>query len=331
MTERITTLGGGSFGTAMSLVLADNGHRIKMFVRNSADCQFMRANKTNPKYLKEFDLPDSLEPHSDLGACLAEVDYILFCLPSMGALQLVEKLAETLPSDKMLLTTVKGFCDSPQFLLHDYITQAFHKRGKTIRIAAISGPNIAREIAQKKHTAAVVASQDSDTAIAFQRLFANSYMSLVTTEDITGVELAGALKNIYAIAAGFIDIFDLGDNCKSMLIASAIEEMLQVVGHFGGEVSSVTGLAGVGDIITTCISPLSRNHTIGKLIAQGMGLEEAKGKISGISEGLVTLQLTAERVLPKELLESLPLINTLYKIIYGRHKPNEFIQLWLSK
>ena len=312
---KIAVIGGGSFGTAIANICTHNGHAVTIWVRNAEQAQSINEEHVNKRYLPGFVLHSGIRATTELSAAVAEADVIFVAIPSRSFREVVKKLGDV--SGKLLISTTKGI-EADSFALMSEILQQEQPQA---RIGVLSGPNLAKEVMAKALTATVIASPDDDLCQLVQVLLHSSYFRVYTNHDVYGVELAGALKNIYAIVVGMAAALGLGENTKSMLITRGLAEMSRFAVRLGANPLTFLGLAGVGDLIVTCASPLSRNYRVGYLLAEGKSLQAATDEIGQTAEGINTLKLVYEKA--QELEVYMPLVTGLYGVVYKQYSVQE--------
>ena len=307
--QPIAVLGGGSFGTAVSNLLASNQQSVQFWMRDVQQAQAINDNRQNPRYLKGVPVLDGVIALTDLGAVLAACDLIFVALPSVALRSVLAPYAELL-SGKMLVSTTKGI--EPQtFML---MSQILEDIAPLARVGVLSGPNLAREVAAHALTASVVASEDEELCREVQKVLHGPTFRVYASRDRFGVELGGALKNVYAIIAGMAAAMGMGENTKSMLITRALAEMTRFAVKLGANPMTFLGLAGVGDLIVTCTSPKSRNYQVGFALGEGLSLEEAVERLGEVAEGVNTLKVLKEK--SQELDVYMPLVAGLHAILF---------------
>src|SRR5476649_1118081 len=296
MTEQrpIAVLGGGSFGTAVANLLAENGHQVLQWMRDPEQAEAIRVNRENPRYLKGIKILPGVTAVTDLQATLEACDLCFVALPSSALRSVLVPFANRL-SGKLLVSLTKGI-EAHTFKLMSEILEEIAPQA---RIGVLSGPNLAREIAEHALTATVVASEDE--------------------------ELCGALKNVYAIIAGMAVALGMGENTKSMLITRALAEMTRFAVNQGANPMTFLGLAGVGDLIVTCSSPKSRNYQVGFALGQGLSLEDAVTRLGEVAEGVNTLKVL--KVKAQEVGVYMPLVAGLHAILFEGRTLNQVIEL----
>lgn len=308
-TTPIAVLGGGSFGTAIANLLAENGHTVWQWMRDPEQAESMRTQRQNPRYLQGIPLHPGLEPVTDLAATLQACELIFVALPSSALRQALQPQASTL-AGKCLISTTKGI-EAQSFKL---MSQILEEIAPAARIGVISGPNLAKEIAAHALTATVVASSDEALCRQVQGVLHGQTLRVYASSDRYGVELGGALKNVYAIMAGMGAALGMGENTKSMLITRALAEMTRFAVRLGANPMTFLGLAGVGDLIVTCTSPKSRNFQVGWALGEGLSLDEAVSRLGEVAEGVNTLRVLKSKA--EELQVYMPLVAGLHAILF---------------
>ena len=322
MTEQqpIAVLGGGSFGTAVANLLAGNGHRVKQWMRDPEQAAAIRNNRENPRYLKGIKVLDGVEAVTDLQATLQGSELVFVALPSSALRSVLTPHVELL-TGKMLVSLTKGI-EADTFKLMSEILQDI---APAARIGVLSGPNLAREIAEHALTATVVASEDEELCQQVQAALHGRTFRVYASADRFGVELGGALKNVYAIIAGMAVALNMGENTKSMLITRALAEMTRFAVSQGANPMTFLGLAGVGDLIVTCSSPKSRNYQVGFALGQGLSLDEAVTRLGEVAEGVNTLKVLKAKA--QELQVYMPLVAGLHAILFEGRTLEQVIEL----
>jgi glycerol-3-phosphate dehydrogenase (NAD(P)+) len=307
--QPIAVLGGGSFGTAVANLLAENGHRVRQWMRDPEQAEAIRVNRENPRYLKGIKVLDLVEPVTDLQRTLNDSQLVFVALPSSALRSVLTPHVELL-TGKMLVSLTKGI-EAQTFKLMSEILEDIAPKA---RIGVLSGPNLAREIAEHALTATVVASEDDDLCQQVQAALHGRTFRVYASADRFGVELGGALKNVYAIISGMAVALGMGENTKSMLITRALAEMTRFAVSQGANPMTFLGLAGVGDLIVTCSSPKSRNYQVGFALGQGLSLDEAVTRLGEVAEGVNTLKVLKAKA--QELQVYMPLVAGLHAILF---------------
>lgn len=306
---KVAVLGGGSFGSALANLLAENQQVVSLWMRDPEQAAFMRAHRTNPRYLKDLAIHSAVCPSADLAAVIADAELIFVALPSTALRSALAPYAQIL-ANKMLISTTKGI-EANTFKLMSEILQEIAPQA---RIGVVSGPNLAREIADKALTATVVASQDAALCSAVQSALHGPTFRVYASSDRFGVELGGALKNVYAIMAGMACALGMGENTRSMLITRALAEMTRFAVCLGASPMTFLGLSGVGDLIATCSSSKSRNYQIGYALGQGVPLEQAIKELGEVAEGVNTIKVLKARA--EQINCYMPLVSGLHAILF---------------
>jgi glycerol-3-phosphate dehydrogenase (NAD(P)+) len=307
--QPIAVLGGGSFGTAIANLLAENGQAVRQWMRDPEQAEAIRRNRENPRYLKGIKVHPAVEPVTDLAATVEASQLLFVALPSSALRSALSPVADRL-SGKYLVSTTKGI-EAQSFLL---MSQILEEIAPDASIGVISGPNLAREIAEHALTATVVACENSDLCTRVQQVLHGRTFRVYASQDRFGVELGGALKNVYAIIAGMAVALGMGENTKSMLITRALAEMTRFAVKLGANPMTFLGLAGVGDLIVTCSSPKSRNYQVGFALGEGLSLEQAVNRLGEVAEGVNTIKVL--RAKAEELQVYMPLVAGLHAILF---------------
>lgn len=311
----ITVLGGGSFGTAIANLLAENQQPVRHWMRDPEQVAAILQNGENPRYLKGIKVHPSISPTTDLEGAINGAQLIFVALPSSALRNVLAPVADLL-TDKYLISTTKGI-EAQSFMLMSQILESVAPKA---HIGVLSGPNLAREVAEHALTATVVASAEPELCKQVQAVLHGRTFRVYASHDRLGVELGGALKNVYAIMAGMAAALEMGENTKSMLITRALAEMTRFAVKLGANPMTFLGLAGVGDLLVTCSSPKSRNFQVGYALGQGLGLDEAVARLGEVAEGVNTLKVLKERA--EQLGIYMPLVSGLHAVLFeGRTLP----------
>jgi glycerol-3-phosphate dehydrogenase (NAD(P)+) len=325
MTEQqpVAVLGGGSFGTAIANLLAENGQPVRHWMRDPQQAEAIRTLRENPRYLRGIKVHPGVEPVTDLAATLDACELAFVALPSSALRTVLAPHAERL-NGKSLVSLTKGI-EAHSFKL---MSEIIEEVAPGARIGVLSGPNLAREIAEHALTATVVASQDAALCQWVQEVLHGRTFRVYASADRYGVELAGALKNVYAIIAGMAVALGMGENTRSMLITRALAEMTRFAVSQGANPMTFMGLAGVGDLIVTCSSPKSRNYQVGHALGQGLSLDDAVTRLGEVAEGVNTLKVLKAKA--AELQVYMPLVAGLHAILFEGRTLAQVIE-WLMR
>ena len=309
-TSKISVIGGGSFGTVIANITAENGYEVSFWMRSESKAEQLNRTRENSQYLPNYQLNERVVATSDMAAAVKDSSLIFVAVPSSSFRQVVRDMVPHLAQSTVLVSTTKGI-ESGSF---DLMTQILNQEAPNAKVGVLSGPNLAVEIAKKNLTGTVIASPDEQVRELVKSALKSQYFRVYANNDMFGVELGGSLKNIYAIIAGIATALGMGHNTNSMLVTRALTEMARFGKELGADPMTFLGLAGVGDLIVTCSTPLSRNYRIGLALGKGVPLEEAIAELGQVAEGVNTVKLVQEKA--EELGVYMPLASGLYKIIY---------------
>ncbi len=319
MTDQVGVIGAGAWGTTLAVHLAAAERPVTLWAHSAAANAELAASRRNDRYLPGVTFPPNLRVVTD-DAYLAEPHrFFLVAVPSAhlrGALRL---LAPTLYQGAPVLSLVKGIEERTYQRMSQVIAAELPGR----RVAALSGPNLAREIAAGLPAGSVVASDDADLAAELAAVLASDRFRVYTNPDLVGVELCGALKNVVALAAGFVDGLRLGDSAKAGIITRGLAEMTRLGVAAGANPMTFAGLAGVGDLIATCMSPLSRNRRAGELMASGLSWTDTAAQLNGVAEGVFTVRGALE--LAAQYQVELPIAEQVDAVVHGGRAPMEAV------
>src|SRR5439155_15401019 len=281
----IAVIGGGSWGTALALHVTRTGTSVRLWAREAEVVEGIRRTRRNPWYLADVDLPEAIEPTSDLAEAVYVLGVMIVAVPSEFVAGTLKDVPDALAGVPIVSAT-KGF--DPEG--HCRITEVIAVRFPRASIAALSGPTFAREVARRLPTAAVIASADAPLAAGLQARLGTREFRLYTNRDVVGVETGGALKNVIAIATGLADGLELGQNARAALITRGLAEITRLAVALGGEPATLAGLSGMGDLVLTCTGTLSRNHALGMALARGGTVAEMERTTRMIAEGARTVR-----------------------------------------
>ncbi len=311
---KVAVLGGGSFGTIIANMVAENGIQVSHWMRDQKRVDEITTGRENTRYLPGYKLAEGLLPTTDMQEAVTGAQLIFVSIPSHSFRSVVKQAREWLTPSQMLVSTTKGI-EAETFSLMSEILRDELPKG---RIGVLSGPNLAKEVAQRQLTATVIASDDNELRELAQKVLHSAYFRVYASDDTYGVELGGTLKNIYAIAAGLSAAMGMGENTKSMLMTRSLAEMSRFAVCMGANPMTFIGLAGVGDLIVTCMSPLSRNYRVGYALGEGKTLDEAVESLGQVAEGVNTLKQVKTKA--QEMDVYMPLVWGLYEVVFN-HAP----------
>jgi len=315
--KKIAVLGGGSFGTVIANIMAEKGHDVRQWMRSESAAAEITSTRENSRYLPGYILAPTLTAYTDLGAALRDIELLFVSIPSAHFRSVLKMAAPYLPKHIKVISTTKGI-EHPNFKM---MSQIAAQELPHASVGVISGPNFAKELAQRQLTATVIASTDSQLRDTVQKLLHQAYFRVYASDDIYGVELGGVLKNIYAIASGLSAAMGMGENTRSMLLTRALAEMSRFAVSMGANPMTFLGLAGVGDLVATCMSPLSRNYRVGYALGSGQSLDEAVAELGQVAEGVNTLRIVRDKC--QQLDVYMPLLQGLYQVVYEGAAPSE--------
>lgn len=308
--HHIAVLGGGSFGTIIANIMADNGHHVCLWLRNHARADEINSDHVNSAYLPDYSLNPNLKASTDLREAVTGCDIIFMAVPSQSSREVAREVSAYLTDKVIVVSTTKGIEHDGFKMMSEVLSEEI----PGARIGVLSGPNLAGEIAAKQLTATVIASRDENLNTTIQALLHSGTFRVYASSDVLGVELGGALKNVYAIMAGMAAAMGIGQNTISMLMTRSLAEMSRFAVQKGADPMTFLGLSGVGDLIATCMSPLSRNYRVGFELGKGRELDDIIADLGQVAEGVNTLKLLKQQA--DELNVYMPLVNGLYDIIY---------------
>jgi glycerol-3-phosphate dehydrogenase (NAD(P)+) len=323
MNGRLTILGGGSWGTALSVILAPRFNHVNLWVRRLDLATAITSSRQNREYLPGVVIPNNVSIHCVAAEAINGADLLLCVLPSHAVRTFFEE--NTLDPDLPVVSATKGLEARSLLRISEVIGQASGSR----RVAVLSGPSFAAEAAAGHPTAVVVASLNSELAAWVQAAFSAGNFRVYTSSDPVGVELGGAYKNVVAIGAGVCHGLGLGSNAVSALITRGLAEMTRLAVRIGGRQSTLAGLAGLGDLVLTCTGNLSRNRNVGEQLAQGRPLAEILGSMRMVAEGVTTTRSIVE--LGQLHGEDLPIACQMDAMLNLNRKPREAIQLLMER
>jgi glycerol-3-phosphate dehydrogenase (NAD(P)+) len=314
----IGVVGAGSWGTALANLLADKGFVVDHWVYEADVKAQMLADRENRRFLPGVILSDNLHPSGDLEAVVAGKDLILIVTPSHVTRQTIEGCEKAIGANTIVVSASKGIENQTHLTMSGVLAQIIPGLA-TNRLAVITGPSFAKEVARQVPTAVTAASNDADTAALVQQVFVTPYFRVYTLDDMIGAELGAAVKNVIAIAAGVIDGLGLGLNTRAALITRGLVEIRRLGLAMGAQPRTFTGLAGVGDLILTCTGDLSRNHTIGKQIGQGKKLKDLLAEMHMVAEGVKTARSVYN--LSRKRGVDMPISHAIYHVLYDDLDP----------
>lgn len=313
----IIVIGGGSWGTALAKVLADNGNDVLVWTNCEKTSEEVNTKNTNEKYLPNVKLPKNLKFTTDISKA-KDAKIIISALPSKVTGEFYENNKEYFNKEQIIVNVAKGF--DPK--IKDRLSVAISK-AVPCSICVLSGPSHAEEVADLQPTVLTVACESEEICESIQKLFSNAYLRVYTNQDIIGVELGGATKNIIALAAGILDGLGYGDNTKAALMTRGMHEITKLGLELGADINTFYGLTGMGDLIVTCGSMHSRNRRCGILLGQGKNLDDAVAEIGMVVEGVEAVKLCYQ--ISKDLNIEMPVTEGLYNVLFNNANSKEVL------
>ena len=321
--KQVAVLGGGSFGTVLANIAASNGYQVSLWVRDAEQALRINSEGANATYHPELKLSDNITADDDLASVVMDAQFILVATPSIIFEEVISRLEPLINPSVAVISCTKGIKPKPFRTMTDIITQYLgHIVGD--KVGALSGPNLAKEIAEEKVAGTVIALDNQGIANEVKAMLSSNTFKVFSSQDMQGVELAGALKNIYAICCGIAHAKLVGENALGFIVTRSMAEMSRFAVAKGANPITFLGLAGMGDLMATCTSKLSRNFQLGELIAEDLSLLEAKERVGQVAEGARTLEVVYHEA--RKMNVSMPLVNSLYEILYSEASSDQLIQ-----
>lgn len=328
MGARLAVIGAGAWGTALAVHAARAGHTPRLRVFEPELLTLMTETRENPWYLPGIQLPEGVSPVGSLAEAAADAELVIVAVPSHVFRRVVTELVPHLPRTGRVVSAAKGLGDERQARMSEILAECLPSPQRE-RVAILSGPTFALEVAEGRPTAAVLASADPRVARELQRTLATPTFRLYTQSDVVGVELGGALKNVMAIATGISDGLDLGANARAALLTRGLAEITRLGVALGARARTFAGLAGVGDLVLTCTGELSRNRRLGLALARGTSLAEWEGGTRSVAEGVRTA--AAALALARRVGVPVPIIAEVGAVLFERKPPREALTALLHR
>lgn len=326
MGRRVTVLGGGAMGTACAVLLAGQPETsVTLWLRQPADAARLGSTRCNDRYLPGYELPPEIEVTSDPKQALAGAEWIVAAVPTAFLRDTLSPLAVHVPTGVPVVSVIKGIEAGSLARPSEIVTGVFGPRP----VVALCGPSHAEEMVERYPASVVAAGHDEAVCQAVVELFRTARFRVYSNRDLVGVELAGALKNVVAIAAGVSDGLGFGDNAKAALLTRACFELARLVQHLGGKPGTLFGLAGMGDLITSCFSPHGRNRAVGLEIGRGRSLQEAIHSVRGVAEGVNTCG-SVQAITRRDGLE-LPILTAVHQILFEEVAPRDAVTALMTR
>jgi glycerol-3-phosphate dehydrogenase (NAD(P)+) len=328
MAVRVAVLGAGSFGSCLAILCADRGHDVSLWARDADLIGAIARDRRNPRFLKEVEVPAGIRPTTDLAAALDGAEMVIIAVPSHAVREVMGQAAPWLPREAILVSAVKGIeLDTGKTMdavIAEVVPAAHHPR-----IAVLSGPSFAKEVAQHKPTVVTIACREEAYAIAVQNYLSCPWFRCYSETDVLGVEIGGSLKNVVAIAVGISDGMDLGHNARAATMTRGLAEITRLGVRLGANPLTFLGLSGVGDLVLTCTGDLSRNRRVGLALGQGRTLDDILAELGEVAEGVRTTHAACQ--LAERIGVELPIANGVRLVLQGKVDPRDGVTLLLTR
>ncbi|GIN96523.1 glycerol-3-phosphate dehydrogenase [NAD(P)+] [Siminovitchia terrae] len=326
--KKIAVIGAGSWGTALALVLADNGHQVNLWMRSKEQQSEIHECKTNQKYLPGISLPDNITGFHSLPEALEDVDISVIAVPTKAIRETMRNIVKVINTQMVFVHVSKGVEPDSLKRISEMIEEEVPQE-QLKAVVALSGPSHAEEVSLRHPTTVAVSSKDMAAAEKIQDLFMNQHFRVYTNPDLLGVEIGGALKNIIALAAGISDGLGYGDNAKAALITRGLAEISRLGTKMGANPLTFSGLAGIGDLIVTCTSVHSRNWKAGNMLGKGQSLDEVLENMGMVVEGVRTTK--AAHQLAEKYETNMPITEALYNVLFKDVDPKEAVDQLMQR
>jgi glycerol-3-phosphate dehydrogenase (NAD(P)+) len=315
----ITVVGAGSWGTTLACLLSEKGFDVTLWVFEKDLADEIESTRYNSIYLPDVIIPDSLRISNDINQAVKKARYILNAVPSQFTRAVFSETIPYLMDEAIIISVAKGIERGTLLTVSSILKELSHHP-----VAVLSGPSFAKEVIKKLPTAVTLAIEDKNAGFVLQELFNTSNLRVYTHDDILGAELGGALKNVMAIAAGICESLGLGNNARASLITRGLVEMTRLGVAMGAREKTFSGLSGIGDLVLTCTSPLSRNYTVGMKLGQGMKLREILQQTKSVAEGVATSE--SAYALSRKYNIEMPIIEQVYRILHEDKDPAQAVK-----
>jgi glycerol-3-phosphate dehydrogenase (NAD(P)+) len=330
--SQVAVIGGGAWGTALSIVLGRKGsHRVTLWAYEKEVCESIAAQRINSLFLPGERIPETVSVTGSLEQALRAAEIVVSVMPSQHCRRLFVSMRPHLKAEMLFISATKGLEEGTLLQMTEVIRQVLRDNGGfEPRIGALSGPSFAKEVARNDPTAVAVASKDQELARAVQAAFSDPTFRVYTNDDLVGVELGGALKNVIAIAAGVCAGLELGHNSVAALVTRGLAEITRLVVACGGRQETMAGLAGLGDLVLTCTGGLSRNRSVGVELGRGRRLPEIIAGMHGmVAEGVLTTNAAVG--LARRWAVEMPITEQMYAILHNGKSPSEAIRELMTR
>lgn len=326
--NKVTVLGAGSWGTALSIVLADNGHDVRLWAHRKEQADEINEKRYNQKYLNNIRIPENITAFHDMEKALNETEAVVFVVPTKAVREVAKKVKDCLKHQVTLIHAAKGIEPGTLKRVSEMLEEELPDHLYN-DIVVLSGPSHAEEVSERQPTTVTVSSESLEEAEHAQDLFMNEHFRVYTNPDILGVEIGGALKNIIALGAGISDGLGYGDNAKAALITRGLAEIARLGTKMGANPLTFAGLTGVGDLIVTCTSQHSRNWRAGNMLGKGYTLDEVLDQMGMVVEGVRTTK--AAHQMSEAFEVEMPITTGLYKVLFEDKKPKDVVDQLMTR
>lgn len=320
--SKVCVLGAGAWGTALAKVLADKGRTTTVWAHEPTVAATINETHENSRYLPGAKLPDCLDCTADLEEALRGAELVVVVVPSHALREVMVRAKPFIPKDALLCSATKGIENDSLMLMSDVLVDVLGKEVEP-RLTYLSGPSFAKEVAAQMPTAVVVAGHHEASTHAVQRDFATDRLRVYSSDDVVGVEVGGALKNVVAIAAGAIDGLGFGHNSRAGLITRGLTEIGRLAASRGGNLLTVAGLSGMGDLVLTCTGDLSRNRTVGFELGRGRKLADILAGLGHVAEGVKTAKSAYDLSIRQKI--EMPITSEVYQVLYQDKDPRQAV------
>lgn len=328
MKRKITVFGAGSWGTALTISLARRGHEVSLWARRADACARMVAERHNPTYLPGAEIPESVVISTDAEALARDRYMWVFATPSQAVRAVAGRVAYLANSRLRVVSLAKGI-ENDTLLTTTHVLDEVLEAVPLENIGVLYGPSHAEEVAAGKPTTVVASAHSEQVATEIQKVFMTDRLRVYVNPDVTGVEIGGSVKNVLAIATGIAEGLGYGDNTKAAIVTRGLAEIRRLGMAMGADAETFAGLAGIGDLVVTCMSSLSRNRHLGELIGRGMSLEEAERSMTMVAEGVRTTKSVHE--LAQRYSIELPITEAVYKVLFRGKRPQSSVDELMSR
>lgn len=315
--KRVTVIGSGAWGTTLAQVLSDAGNDVLLWARSVDVVSEINEQHTNDKYLKGINLPSSLTATSDIKAAFSHSEIYVLAIPTQQLRSMLEEWKRYINQNAVVVSTLKGIELNTDLRVSEVVAEIWGD----IKFALITGPNLADELSMRQLAGAVVASSDLSVAVDIQKIFTTDYYRVYTSTDVMGCELAGAIKSVIALSVGMAIGMGFGENTQSMLITRGLNEISRMCAAHGSDPLTAASLAGMGDLVASCGSPLSRNRTFGEVLGETQSLENARTRVAKTVEGVSTSRAALE--LAHRVGVEVPIIEAVADVVAGSITPRD--------